>query len=230
MSNYKIIQDIERLKRFVDWLPDLTLDESYYVCLFARKKYCPEVGWLKSDKSQLKRVTCKKEYVINKLKQMECEVGSYTQNNHPVPQEALVAYINPNPRSLEIAAKRSLCKLAELITKPYSGYNPHQEALSEIQKSCSRKIFIDFDYDVSADKVIKKIEEIDNVINKEARHILKTKGGIHCLVEPSKVTKNKQSWYNHLSQLSGIDNGNKGDNMIPIPGCTQGGFVPYFME
>jgi len=51
--NYKIIHNEERLKEFINWLPDLLPNEQYYVQLLARKKYNPETG-LKSDKSQLK--------------------------------------------------------------------------------------------------------------------------------------------------------------------------------
>jgi hypothetical protein len=227
---YKIIQDLPALQEFVDFLPDLEQGETYYLCLFARKKYCSEVGWLNSDKSQLKRATSKKEYIINKLRQMECGIGSYVQNDHPVPQEALVAYINPNPRSFEKAAKQSLIKLAELITKPYSGYNPHQEVLSEIQKSWSRKVFIDFDFD-DVKNVSELIQAIDTKINPDAAHIVQTRGGIHCLVEVRKILPiYSKTWYMGLSSIAGIDSGNKGDNMIPIIGCTQGSFIPRFLR
>ena len=224
--NYKIIQDETMLKSFIDWLPNLELNETYYLTLFARKKYCPSVPYLKSDKGQLKRVTSKKEFIFDKLKQMECEIGSYRQKDIIVPQESLVAYINPNPRSLEKAAKQSLIKLAELITKPYSGYNPHQEVLSEIQKSCSRKIYMDLDFDNIDLKYIE--DNVYHNINKDCLHILKTRGGFHILIELKKIdTIYKNTWYNNLTKLDKIDV--KGDNFIPIPGCSQGGFVPYFI-
>lgn len=227
MSNYRLIRELDLLIDFINWLPALEEGETYYMCLFARKKYCSTVGWLKSDKSQLKRLTTKKEYIINKIRQLECEVGSYIQNDNPVPEEALVLYINPNPRSLVKAAKGSLIKLAELITKPYNGYNPHQEVLSEIQKACSRKIFVDFDID-NVEDVTLVVNQIKSAINRDATHILKTRGGIHCLVEPAKVKEEYKLWYNSMASLPNCDV--KSDNMIPIPGCLQGGFVPYFIK
>lgn len=51
---YKIIQDEEAFREFIDWLPDLEDGEQFYYALFARSKYAPNSG-LKSDKAQLAR-------------------------------------------------------------------------------------------------------------------------------------------------------------------------------
>ncbi len=223
--NYHIIRNENVFRKFIEWLPELQIGETYYFCLFARNKYAGNVAHVRSDKAQMKRFTSDKAWMYTKVKQLEVEVGSYIQKGNPIPQEALALYMTPNPRSLEKAAKQSLIKLATLITQPYNGYNPQQEVMSEIQKSYSRKPFIDFDFDEVQAQSVK--DQLEGYINEDAYHVLYTRGGFHLLVEPGKIKPEfKKGWYQKMVSLAGCDI--KGDNMIPVPGCTQGNFTPYF--
>lgn len=226
MTKHNIIASEKMAKDFIEWLPDLKQNETYYCCLFGRKKYDP-TGTLKADKSQLKRFTCSKANMLNKIKQLECEQGSYTVKGVVVPDEALALYVTPNPRSFETAARESLIELARAVTKPYDGYNPHQIVLSKIQTSCGTKKYMDFDFDgVSMSEVAERIERGD-IINREALTYIKTRGGFHLLVELAVIKPAyRRSWYQDIAGLPGVDV--RGDNLIPFVGCYQGGFTPYF--
>lgn len=224
--NYKIIQNEALLRDFIDWLPALERHETLYVSLFARNKYEQTSKVLKADKAQLKRFTTNKENLFDKLKQLEVALGAYKTGGQIVSQETLAVYINPNPRDFIKATKQSLIKFAELITRDYNGHNPHQEVMSEIQKACSRKIFFDLDFDnVSLENTM---QEVKKYVNEDCLTILKTRGGFHLLIELSKLDKTyEKTWYKNITSIEGCDI--KGDNLIPIVGCSQGGFIPHFI-
>ena len=224
--NYKIITNESALKEFIAWLPQLNNGETYYYCLFSRSKY-DSTGTLKADKQQIKRGTSSKEYLFEKLKQLEVEVGAYFQKHTPLPQETLAVYITINPRSYELAAKNSLKKFAELITQPYNGYNPHQEVLSQIQVACSRKVYFDFDFDDTTIDEMKPL--ILSKLNGDCLTYIQTRGGFHLLVELNKISKEYvKNWHNNLTRLPHCDV--RGDNLCPIPGTHQGGFTPVLIR
>lgn len=221
-ENYRLIADETVLDQFINWLPELESNEKYYISLFARKKYAPT---LKSDKAQLKRVLATKDRIKEKIRQMEIPYGGYKVDGEVVPQEALAVYITPNPRSLTRAMKQ-LAK--QLVDAGFEGrvLNPVSEALTAVHQNLSKSYFKDFDFDgVDLEATL---EQCFKVINKSAVQILKTRGGFHLLVELSKIEPQyEKMWYQGLSKINGCDV--RGDNLIPIPGCIQGNFIPKFI-
>ena len=247
MTNYKIICDEYHLKDFIKWLPELLPHEIYYLALFARKKYSPELKHSKTDKTQLKRFTSDKSRMFDKIKQLECELGSYKFKDVVAPQESLALYVTVNPRSQIIAAKNALRKLVDLATNPYNNWNVHQEVMSEIQKAKSRTCWVDFDIDLDMTsltpentqthfmnaftELTEKILHGDGWTHTPHIKLLKTHSGYHILIDPRQYSTQSQfkvtDWYRVITDTFTVDQ--SGDNMIPVVGCTQGGSMPYFI-
>lgn len=234
--NYQIITDEQKLVEFINWLPELAPEETYYLCLFARSKYCKGIAHVRSDKAQLKRFTSNKSRMLEKIKQLECPIGAYnfrevgSKEILAVPQEALAIYITPNPRSFIKANTASVHKLLDLALQPYNGYHPYQEVLSEVQKAKSRSEFVIFDFDINKDEWPTVSKLIGLGINHEALNIVETRGGYHVMVRTALIEDNyKNSWYNNMRKILALyssDHDNAGDMMCPIPGTYQGGFTP----
>lgn len=229
MTNYKFILNQEILTSFVEWLPELENGECYYLTALARNKYVRDLKHIQvkipGDKQQIARFLCHKKNFINRIKELECEQGTYKVKGgiDSVPQESLAFYVSVNPRSQMEGAKESLKMIADLITKPYNGFQLDHEVLTCIQQACSRKIFMDIDFDdVDLNQTL---NEAKKHINSNCLTALKTRGGFHLLVKVSEIEPQyKKSWYNQLVKLPGSDV--RGDNLIPIPGCCQGMFCP----
>ncbi len=220
--NYEIIKHNLNLEYFIkNFLPDLEPHEKFYVALFARKKY-DSTGVLKADKSQLKRFVSSKERLFDKIRQLEVEIGCYKIDGKPIPQEALALYINPNPRDMKKANFQMIKKSLELIEKGNPGFNIHAEALSCIQRSKSKSYYLDFDID---DKTI-NLDLLKESIDPKYYEILETRGGYHILVKVRELPK-EINLYSILRELYPTDQ--IGDQMMPVPGCVQGDFVPNFI-
>lgn len=221
--NYQIILDEQKFRDFIDWLPDLEDNELFYCSLFARKKYCQQL--IKSnDKSQLRRFLSAKEDLYAKVRQLEVAVGAYHLREHIAPQEALVLYINPNPRNLIRASYDGIIKLTEMLKYQHQNFNPQAEMLSCIQRSQSRKLYLDFDID---DKDF-NLRKLERHINLDAVDVLETRGGYHILVRLDAVAPEYEKTFYRAILALGVDQA--GDQLLPVAGCTQGGFMPRFVE
>lgn len=228
MPNYQIITDLPALEEFIEWLPDPLEHEKFYLCLFARKKYCPEVKGAKRDKSQLKRFLTDKVRMLSKIKQLECELGSYTNNSEnpehiePIPQEALALYITPTPRDLRIATLDGLANLAKLYKDGSPTINPQAEIMSTIQRTRGRKMFVTFDVDTKDPAILKELSSICP----EATTVIETRGGYHFIVRPELMPKNSGQWHRQFAQYTD----QSGDILCPVIGTYQGGHNPRIIQ
>lgn len=235
--NYKVIHDIEELKEFVNWLPDLLPHEQYYITLLARRKYNLDCN-LVSDKNQLKRVTATKNRIIEKVKQFECAVGAYTFGGEAIDQRNLCVYITPNPRDLYKSSLNTMKEMCNKIINNERNSNPRSLAMNAIQVSTTRKIFFDIDVDFKRVEFFNEDFEhfktsISNNINNDCLTLIKTNGGLHCLIKVDNIEKQYlKSWYQNILKMKceKYDITMNSDNIIPVVGCVQGSSSPYFLD
>lgn len=223
MENYKIIYDEAELDRFIDWLPELAVNEKLYYSLFCRKKYF-EQAIKSNDKTQLKRGLATKANLKDKIRQLEVKLGQWKLRDMEVPQEALVFYVMPNPRCMIKATYKAIRHCADLLENTNKGYNLVQETMSCVQKSKSRTVFVDFDIDdKTADlHLLKQVG-----LPEDCYTVVETRGGYHILVDVRRFQgKDYPHWYNNMKELFVVDQVQ--DQLLPVPGTIQGDFEVKF--
>lgn len=229
-----IIQDINKLKEFIDWLPDLKNDEKFLLCLFARDKYNKK-NKIKGGSFQLQRFVVDKNKMINKIKRLESYLHLLEINNEQVDNSIIGLYIKTNPTSM---SRASLMFSREIISKTLSdnnSYNPEVLLMDCIQNTNYNSIYTDIDIDINNTNI--KIEDVidtlmmSNFINNNSwiNNIIKTKGGFHIQINNSLIDDEyKKTWRNKLMKLkcNDFDITMNGKNMIPLPGCNQFNYTP----
>jgi hypothetical protein len=227
---HRVIYDEAVLKQFIEWLPELKTHERFYVSLFARRKYDDRIKG--SDKANLRRFLADKEMLLYKIQQLELPVGRYVTKGVVVQDSSLALYINPNPRCMRKTSFGLVSKLMTRLENEQS-FNPHADSMTMAHKSKSRTVWVDFDIDLDVEEANKQIviencvKTITEIVGNEAVSFVETRGGLHCLVEPSKVVGEKH-WHQKITGSVSIDQ--QGDLLMPVPGCCQGGFMPRFVS
>ena len=239
MTYHNIITDPDALREFVEWLPKTTMNERYLVHLQARKKYAPDLGL--NNLSHIESFVCDKRSMENRIRRLEVQVGCYqTRAGDTIPDRALALYITPNPRDMRKASIACAKSFVDSVTN--SGkerFRPHAEVLSLIHKSKSRSVFVHFDIDREGDadvgntaKDSTPIEEVktivEGIVGAEALTVVETRGGMHLLIEPSLVQSDRKDWHKVITKSFNVDQ--RGDIMLPVVGCNQGGYTPTFFR
>lgn len=232
MTHYKIIFDEDAVNEYLEWLPDLEDNEHFMLTTFSRSKYLPNTGIKSSDKTQLGRKTSRKKDILQKIRQMELPMGSWTINGIDAPEQSLVVYLGPNPRSQEKALWTLIRRLIDIAeNNGAKGYNIAAEALSALQKSISRQVITIFDVDEKEGIDLSKIYDFIPVdVAIDAVRVVETRGGYHLHVK-SKMLKNvggvDKMWYMGLMNTFPVDASKP--QFTAVPGCRQGDFVPKLL-
>lgn len=228
-DTYQIILDEDILRRFIEDYCYPTKEDAltYYISLFARKKYLKEHPALTHDKTCLKRAVSVRERLVSKIKQMEVPVGSYTGKNElPIPQESLALYMTPTPRDLKKSAFGLMKTLLENLEKG-EYVNPYRLSLDAIQVTShtetAAQVFDIDSYNQSVlDFILRTVQDRCNVIL--------TKGGYHVIVHRATIKKYSKdwskTWYKDIANNADVT----GDALSPIPGTYQAGFCPLHLK
>lgn len=224
--NYEIIANAERLNAFIEFLPDLTENEIYYLTLLSRNKYTEKK--INTKTVPLKRFTSTKKHMLQSIRQLECELGSYTKDGMPVEPTSLALYITTNPRCLKKATYSLLVEVANNLKNNSTTFNPMSDVLTCINRSKSRAIFVTFDID-NKDNFEDKIEFICKTVGPDAVVVIETRGGYHVLIKPAHVFSDHKNWYQIIDYyLSDKGADQIGDLLSPVPGTFQGDFEVQF--
>jgi hypothetical protein len=226
METYKFIADEKEMKFFWDYLlPPLGQSEIWFVSLSARNKMLNEeerkffqIGRSEMFAKQQIRHDSWKEF-IKHIKRFEVNKEAFlTKSDIPYPSKVLVCYINFVAVDAYKAMKDQMSYLTEILSgladsamkNSQGGLNDSFYKIRKSFDTCQslfarnfgHKEWVDIDIDVELkDEYIQGIREI--ILQKFSIGdfvLVRTYGGLHCLIRKSKLNFNPRGLCNLLSQ------------------------------
>lgn len=247
----EFIKDRKQFDKLLQILPDLQKDEVYFMSLSARNKYLTddERAFYHLGRTEMFSrtvVKSKDNFDYGMSKMYASLLYKRTKSKIKFPEKSLIAYVNINPSSTikayEMFVNDMNKELFGIIAGldnnknvPYASFKKiERNLLNCIQKSKSRRVYIDIDMDVKNESYIKHL--IAELVDKVEFYPIKTKSGYHCLIKAEtlknsgvRIDKIVQSLDVQAKEEQGevIINTNQ---MIPIPGTLQSDELVMFYE
>lgn len=252
---YPIVHDELQLRFFYDWiLPDLLPTEAYFLSLSCRNKYLTDE---EREHYSVGRTEMFKRTVVHErdwltfyrtVKQFEVSREGYTgRTGVPLPDKALVCYININPTDTVAVYEELSAKLAKIGAEgtrlTYSGKS--QDSLTSsllhldsmvrtlYQQNMKRKVWMDIDFDVPQEYPWAEFSKTLDTMGLPTHYWIATRSGYHLLIyrdelkfDPSKICQAARDLYKE--RLGPMQVGeeivvNK-NAMVPLPGTYQAGY------
>lgn len=227
----EIVKDENMLLEFVNnVLPDLYEGEVYYGQLMFRRKYTNTQ--LPKSEGVLKRfIANSKKNLIEKIYGMELK-RLYKFNDVEIPNDACVLYILPNPRSVKGVMKNMQKTITDRCFEGDFNFSFNDLYSLYQQTKSSKHSIMDYDFDTNDETKIKGIiDTVNTIVNKDCYTVIKTRGGIHILVDSTKVEKEfSKTWFQNMLKIDGLDKNSNRDTLLPVPGCVHGKSVPFILS
>lgn len=215
-------------------------DEVIYLSLSARNKYLSEEDreLYNLGRSEMfnRKILYEPKHFIYTLKEMSV-FPQYSKKGTKLPIEPniLTVYANINPCSLSIAFHKTSQKFYDAILNG-SSINPYAQYKTELQRSRSRKNFIDLDLDVpflDEDEKLELIIDIKKSLHEYANivYAISTKSGAHFLLSDitgnyTKVLESYRAMFLGNKNFEFVLNSNQ---MVPVPGTNQSDYKVKFV-
>lgn len=242
MSHHKFIHNIDDIYKFAQ-IFNLT-EENLVLCfyLIARRKYYP----LLSKQSIIvhKGIIGGSEDFINKLYRsilrLETPIGSYTDNDDAIPDEAFALYCLLNPKDTIKALSKTLSKCVDSLTdntKIPNGYKLYRTELCNTNSKFNFRNYKQIDLDTKDIDNIRVTNELIKNLNLDIVISVETRGGFHIIyADQNDKTVNKQIFeFKQKTKFTKTDVNGKNvtdfwfsigkNSMVIVPGVYQGGFA-----
>lgn len=224
-NNLKVIGDIDMLTAYIDkFLVDDLRSERYFFTLRTRKKYVNS-NHFKND-LDIKKGHTSRRYIVQSLQKLEVDINLYDDNGIIIEPNMTTISLYHNPRSVRKANKLTIKQLVDDIDTNKTAISIAQSCL---QKSCSRKIYSIFDFDIEHNgenltTIINMVET--NIGNGVQYHIIETRGGYHLFIKLSTIRKPlNNKWYEYVVKSGLCGSQNVGDIASALVGTYQGGHL-----
>lgn len=240
-----MIHDRIELQKFIDILDPVQDGEAYFLCLATRNKYLTEEAkttlGIRVDKMFSHEIVTRLDRFTWHLEKSMLALSLPTKEGKMLPPDASVIYTCINPRGLLKAFIEFQTDILKSFTQQSLTKNPQFQYLnkivpnlySAIQRSCSRKIWLDIDCDVdSPDRIKPLLDQLDHY--GITRCVIKTRGGYHVLVKRSSLKGAGFMLDKFLHDLHDkLEFGEikiNSNEMVPTPGTIQGSFPVHILD